>query len=93
MSWEALHAVNLLVTGLVLGLGAVALGSGLRRRFPRHGAFLGHSRFSNYFMIAIYPIQAHYLDWTWDRLGAIAVFAVPLWLVLHFGLMPVRNAR
>ena len=23
-------------------------------------------------MIAIYPIQAHYLNWTWDRLAAIA---------------------
>jgi hypothetical protein len=93
LSWEALHAVNVLVTLLVLALGAVALWSGLRHRFPRCGAFLGHSRFSNYFMIVIYPIQAHYLDWTWDRLTAIVAFAVPLWLALHFGLMPVRAAK
>jgi tripartite-type tricarboxylate transporter receptor subunit TctC len=76
---------------VVLATGAVALVSGLRRRYPRHCAFLGHTRFSNYFMIAIFPIQAHYLSWTWDRLAAIILFALPAWLVLHFGLMPMRN--
>ena len=44
-------------------------------------------------MITIFPIQSHYpgMDWTLDRLMAIIVFAVPVWLVLHFGLMPVRG--
>lgn len=84
--------VNLLVTLLVLGLGAVALVSGVRKRFPKYGRFLGHTRFANYFMIAIFPIQSHYLDWTWGRLGAIVLFAVPVWLALHFGLMPLRGA-
>lgn len=85
--------VNLLVTFLVLALGAVALISGIRRRYPKYGSFLGHTRFGNYFMITIYPIQAHYLAWTWERLGAIALFAVPVWIVLHFGLMPFRGTR
>jgi hypothetical protein len=84
-------AINLVVTGLVLLLGVVALYSGLRRRYPRYASFLGHTRFSNYFMIAIYPIQAHALDWTWERLAVIAVFAIPIWLTLHFGLMPLRG--
>lgn len=83
--------VNLLVTGLVLALGLVALVSGFRRRYPAFASFLGHSRFSNYFMIAIFPIQAHYLPWTWERLAAIALFALPAWVVLHFGLMPFRK--
>ena len=87
----AMLPVNLLVTVLVIGLGVVALASGLRKRFPRHWRFIGHTRFANYFMITIYPIQAHYLTWTWERLAAIALFAVPVWLVLHFGLMPLRN--
>ena len=82
-----------MVTGLVLVLGAVALYSGLRRRFPKYASFLGHTRFSNYFMITIYPIQAHALEWTWNRLAAIALFAVPVWLVLHFGLMPLRGKK
>ena len=93
LTWEALSAVNVVVTLLVLGVGAVALVCGLRRRFPKHASFLGYTRFSNYFMIAIYPIQAHYLTWTWDRLVAIGLFAVPIWLVLHFGLWPIRNRK
>lgn len=83
--------INLFVTFLVLALGALALFSGLRHRFPKYGSFLGQTRFANYFMIAIYPIQAHYFVWTWDRLAAIAIFAVPVWLLLHFGLMPLRK--
>ena len=74
--------VNLLVTFLVLGLGVIALVSGLRQKFPKHLRFLGHTRFGNYFMITIFPIQSHYLPWTWDRLAAIVLFAVPVWLVL-----------
>jgi hypothetical protein len=89
----AMLPINLLVTFLVLAFGAVALVSGIRGRFPKYGAFLGHTRFSNYFMITLFPIQAHYLAWTWERLIAIALFAVPIWLVLHFGLMPIRNRK
>ena len=90
---NGVHPVNLVVTGLVLVLGAVALYSGLRQRYPRYASFLGHTRFSNYFIITLYPIQAHALEWTWNRLAAIAIFAVPVWLVLHFGLMPFRGRK
>jgi len=92
LEWEAMLPVNLAVTFLVLALGVVALVSGLRKKFPKHLRFLGHTRFANYFMITLFPIQAHIgMDWTWDRLIVIALFAVPIWLVLHFGLMPLRN--
>jgi len=83
--------VNLFVTFLVIILGFVALVSGIRKKFPRHWRFIGHTRFANYFMIAIYPIQAQALVWTWQRLAAIGLFALPVWLVLHFGLMPLRK--
>ena len=83
--------INLLVTSLVLVLGALALVSGLRRQYPRGCAFLGHTRFGNYFMIMIFPMQAHYLPWTWERLATIALFAVPIWSLLHFVLMPLRK--
>ncbi len=89
----AMLPVNLLVTFTVLGLGVVALVCGLRKRFPKYGRFLGHTRFANYFMIAIFPIQAHYLAWSGMRLIAIVAFAVPVWLILHFGLMPVRGRQ
>ena len=91
VDWKAMLPINLLVTGIVLSLGIVALISGLRRRYPKHCEFLGYTRFSNYFMIAIFPIQTHYLPWTWERLITIALFAIPIWLVLHFGLMPMRK--
>jgi len=92
LEWEAMLPVNLLVTFLVIALGVVALVSGLRKKFPKRLRFLGHTRFANYFMITLFPIQAHIgMDWTWDRLIAITLFAVPVWLVLHFGLMPLRN--
>jgi hypothetical protein len=85
--------VNLVVTLLVLAFGGLALWSGLRKRYPKYCSFLGYSRFSNYFMITIYPIQAHRLEWSWERLVAIVLFAVPIWLVLRFGLMPLRGKK
>lgn len=69
----------------------LALVSGVRRKFPKYCKFLGHTRFAAYFMIAMFPMQAHYLAWTWERLVAILIFAVPTWLLVHVGLMPVRR--
>jgi len=89
----AMLPVNLAVTAVVLVFGVVALLSGLRRRYPKYCSFLGYTRFSNYFMITIFPMQTHYLSWTWERLGAIALFATPVWVALNFGLMPIRNRR
>jgi hypothetical protein len=85
--------INLFVTFLVIALGLAALVSGLRRRYPKYCKFLGHTRFSNYFMIAIFPMQAHCLPWTWERLGTIALFSFPVWAALHLGLMPFRSQR
>lgn len=83
--------MNGVVTFLVLALGVVALVSGVHRHYPKFGSFLGHTRFSNYFMITIFPIQAQHLEWSWERLIAIVLFAVPTWLLLHFGLKPLRR--
>jgi hypothetical protein len=90
---DAMLPINLLVTSIVLVLGIIALASGLRRRYPKYCSFLGHTRFSNYFMIALFPIQAHYLSWSWERVVAIGLFAIPIWIVLHLGLMPLRKAK
>jgi hypothetical protein len=69
----------------------VALWCGLRRKFPPWAAFLGHARFANYFMIAIFAIQSGYLDWTWGRVIAIAGFAVPVWLLCRLAFKPLRR--
>ena len=91
IDYRSMLPVNLAVTSIVLILGLVALVSGLRKKFPKYCSFLGHTRFSNYFMISIFPMQAQSLLWSWDRLAVIALFAVPVWLLLHFGLMPMRG--
>lgn len=89
----AMLPVNLFVTFLVIVLGLIAFISGLRKRYPKYFSFLGHTRFANYFMITIFPIQARVLPWEWNFVIAIALFAVPIWLVLHFGLMAIRAAK
>ena len=89
----AMLPVNLFVTFLVIILGVIAFISGVRRRYPKYFSFLGYTRFANYFMITIFPIQARVLHWGWNFVVAIALFAVPIWLVLHFGLMPVRAGK
>lgn len=91
ISVQALKAVTMIVTLLVLVVGIVAFISGVRRKFPKYCQFLGHSRFAAYFMVAMFPMQSRDLDWTWDRLITILIFAVPVWLLFHVGLMPLRK--
>ena len=91
ISVNALKAVTMIVTLLVLVVGLVALVSGLRRKFPKYCQFLGHSRFAAYFMVVMFPMQTGTLPWTWDRLITILIFAVPVWLLVHVGLMPLRK--
>ena len=86
-----LFAVSVVVTFAVILLGALALFSGVRRKFPPGCTFLGHVRFSNYFMIAIFPIQANYLQWSWERVTAILLFALPTWVIVHYALAPWRK--
>jgi hypothetical protein len=42
-------------------------------------------------MVAMFPMQAHYLKWRWDHLVTILLFAIPVWLVVHLGTMPLRR--
>jgi hypothetical protein len=86
-----LRLVNVAVTVIVMGVGILALLSGLARRFPRYASFLGHTRFSGYFMIMMFPIQAGPLNWTWERLLVILLFAIPIWAVVHLAFMPFRR--
>ncbi|MBI3878661.1 MAG: hypothetical protein HY301_01170 [Verrucomicrobia bacterium] len=88
---DFLLAVNVAVTLATIAVGLVALWCGVRRKFPGGTSFLGHARFSNYFMITLFPIQASYLPWSWARVAAILIFAGPLWLACHFGLKPLRK--
>jgi hypothetical protein len=63
---NALFAVNVIVTAITIALGALALYSGIRKSFPRYCSFLGHTRFSSYLTITLFPIQARYIEWSWN---------------------------
>src|SRR5207237_7578621 len=89
---SALFAVNVLVTLVTMLIGALALYSGLRRRFPKYASFVGHSRFSSYLTITMFPIQSDYLKWSWARLIPIVIFAVPVWIVLSLVARGLRMA-
>ena len=91
MAYGGFMSIQGLVTLLIFAFGVVALISGLRRKYPKGWGFLGHSRFSNYFMIAIFPIQSGFLAWTVNRFLAVLGFAVPLWMLLQIGFMPLRR--
>jgi hypothetical protein len=88
---NSLFAVNVLFTVLILLIGVASLISGIRRKYPKYCSFLGHTRFSNYFMIAIFPIQSNYLAWSWSRFIAILVFAIPIWMLFNLALIPFRR--
>ncbi len=93
---SALFAVNIVVTIVTILVGALALYAGVRRRFPTYCSFLGRTRFSSYFTIAIFPIQANYIKWSWNRLIAILLFAIPVWVLFGLarrGLVAARSAR
>lgn len=93
---NALFAVNVIVTGITIVLGAMALYCGVRRRFPKYWSFLGRARFSSYLTITFFPIQANYVEWSWNRLVAILLFAIPVWVALGLarrGLAAMRAAR
>jgi hypothetical protein len=91
LSLNTLLLVKVAVTILVLLIGAVAFVSGVRKRLPKGFRFLGHARFAGYFLIAIFPMQSAFLPWTWPRLVAVLVFAIPVWLILHLCLVPIRR--
>jgi hypothetical protein len=88
----ALFAVNVLVTIVTMTIGLLAFYSGIRRRFPKYASFVGHSRFSSYLTVAVFPIQSNYLKWSWDRLIAIMIFAIPIWVATSIFARVMRTA-
>ncbi|MCX7916229.1 MAG: hypothetical protein N3A53_08010 [Verrucomicrobiae bacterium] len=72
-----------LVTACCIGVGAFTMILGLRRKDKRLARLLGHMRFSGYFLITLYPMQARLVPWTQDSLVAILVFAIPCWLLIY----------
>ncbi|MCX7887768.1 MAG: hypothetical protein N3B01_11030 [Verrucomicrobiae bacterium] len=70
-----------LVTAVTVALGVFTVMLGLRRKDKALCEVLGHTRFSCYFLILLYPMQARLLAWDVSYLLAVLIFAVPFWFV------------
>jgi hypothetical protein len=71
------------VTAACIGLGVFTIILGLRKKDKALCEVLGHTRFSCYFIITLYPMQAGLVRWNWPSLAAVLVMALPCWLLIY----------
>jgi len=76
-------SVAWLVTAAVAALGVFTVVLGLRKKDKTLCEVLGHTRFSCYFLILLYPMQARLLGWDHSYLIAVLVFALPVWFIVY----------
>ncbi|HTS16258.1 MAG TPA: hypothetical protein VMP11_01670 [Verrucomicrobiae bacterium] len=76
-------AIAWLVAMCAAGLGIFTIVLGLRKKDRTLCQILGHTRFSGYFLIALYPMQVGLVTWNWPSLSAILIFALPAWLFIY----------
>jgi len=71
------------VTAATIALGVFTIILGFRKKDKALCEVLGHTRFSCYFLIAFYPMQAGLLRWEWSSMATILIFAVPAWFLVY----------
>jgi hypothetical protein len=76
-------ALAWVVAAVAIGLGVFAIILGIRKKDKALCEVLGHTRFSCYFIITFYPMQAGLVRWRWSNLVAILVFALPCWFLVY----------
>jgi hypothetical protein len=76
-------ALAWIVAGGAIGLGVFAIILGLRKKDKALAEVLGHTRFSCYFLITFYPMQAGLIPWNWPNMAAILIFAIPCWFLIY----------
>ena len=76
-------ALAWIVTGTCIALAVFTIVLGLRKKDKALCEILGHTRFSCYFIILIYPMQLGWIRWDWQWLAAILIFALPCWLIIY----------
>jgi hypothetical protein len=76
-------ALPWIVTACCIGVGAFAIILGFRKKDKALCEILGHTRFSCYFLITFYPMQAGLIGWNWFNLAAILIFAIPSWFLIY----------
>jgi hypothetical protein len=76
-------ALAWIVAGSAIGLGVFAIILGIRKKDKALAEVLGHTRFSCYFLISFYPMQAGLVRWSWPNMAAILIFALPCWFLIY----------
>ncbi|MEI8315239.1 MAG: hypothetical protein WCG79_07290 [Verrucomicrobiota bacterium] len=73
------------VAASVIALGVFTIVLGFRKKDKTMCELLGHTRFSCYFLITFYPMQARLsgVEWDLNNLVAILIFAAPAWLLIY----------
>jgi hypothetical protein len=86
-------ALAWIVAGSAIAIGVFAIVLGLRKKDKALCELLGHTRFSCYFIILFYPMQAGIrgANWNWTNMAAILIFALPCWFLIYLlGRMTAR---
>ena len=76
-------AIAWVVAACAVGIGIFTIVLGLRKKDRTLCQVLGHTRFSGYFLITLYPMQVGLVTWNWLSLDAILIFALPAWLFIY----------
>ena len=76
-------ALAWIVAAAAVGLGIFTIVLGLRKKDRTLCQVLGHTRFSGYFLITLYPMQVGLIRWNWPSLASILIFALPAWLFIY----------
>ena len=76
-------ALAWVVAASAIGLGLFSIVLGIRKKDKALCEILGHTRFSCYFIITFYPMQAGLIAWSWPNLAAILIFALPCWFLIY----------
>jgi hypothetical protein len=76
-------ALAWIVAVTAIGLGVFSIVLGIRKKDKTLCEVLGHTRFSCYFIITFYPMQAGLVRWSWPNMVSILVFALPCWFLVY----------
>ena len=76
-------ALAWVVAAVAIGIGVFAIVLGLRKKDKAMCEVLGHTRFSCYFIITFYAMQAGLVQWNWPNMAAILIFAIPCWFLIY----------
>jgi hypothetical protein len=76
-------ALAWIVAACAVGVGIFTIVLGLRKKDRTLCQVLGHTRFSGYFLIALYPMQVGLVRWNWPSLASVLIFALPAWLFIY----------